>query len=83
MAAYSELQQREFSREKDGYTCEWAAGCGQRGLGCGGACYVRLPAIARTPLLPCIFPAAGACMMCGCFCCWRCHIPVSPTHYAC
>ena len=22
MAAYSELQQREFAREKDGYTCE-------------------------------------------------------------
>lgn len=27
MAAYSELQQREFAREKDGYTCELVGRC--------------------------------------------------------
>lgn len=37
MAAYSELQQREFAREKDGYTCEQAAARhgGGQGLGLG------------------------------------------------
>lgn len=34
MAAYSELQQKEFAREKDGYTCERA-----------GAALARRPAL--------------------------------------
>lgn len=36
MAAYSELQQKEFAREKDGYTCECSWGwCG---VGWSGVC---------------------------------------------
>ncbi len=40
MAAYSELQQREFAREKEGYTCEL-----------GGSALAALAALAASLLL--------------------------------